>query len=164
MSWLKRLKKHKAFDTDATQPTKPPEQAGGLGFVGFVAHPTALPKRIEAREVAANATATPSAVGRDRCCWPHSTAMNGHEIHTFMVRLGSFTDKVVDPTEAERQANKLVARDREGDNRRLCLECAHLGSAGRRRCGNWQRAELGNAALPLDMVFFLHRCHGFHPR
>lgn len=164
MSWLARLKNHEVPDTDATKPTKQPEQVGGLGFVGFVAHPTAPPQKIEAREAAANDTATPPAVDPDRCCWPHSTAMNGREISTFMARLRSFTDKGVDLTEADRLADKLVARDREGDDRRLCLECAHLGGAGRRRCGNWQRADLGDAALPLDLVFLLQRCHGFQQR
>ncbi len=98
----------------------------------------------------------------DRHCWPHTEAMNTVEIDTFMARLHLFTRHGLDYTEAERLADGLVARDREGDNMRLCLECPHLRrSAGLWRCGQWQRAGLAVADVPGDVVKLLQRCEGF---
>ena len=63
--------------------------------------------------------------------------------------------------EAERLADKLVIRDREGDDRRLCLECAHLHGAGRWRCGNWDAADVAREGLAPDLVKTLQRCSGY---
>lgn len=99
----------------------------------------------------------------DSCCWPYSSAMNGKEIDTFTARLARFTDKGLSLIDAERLADKLVARDREGDDRRVCLECAHLHHGG--RCGNWQAAGVAirarDAQLPGDFTAMLQRCDGF---
>ena len=115
------------------------------------------------QRTAANDT-TP-ATDPDRWCWPHSEAMNGREIDTFTARLSRFTDRGLSLADAEREADRLVIRDRESDNRRLCLECAHLHGAGRWRCGNWHRAEvvtqLKDAHLPGALVLTLQRCPGF---
>lgn len=102
----------------------------------------------------------------DRHCWPHTTAMNGSEIDTFMARLVRFTTKGVIHDDAEQLADKLVARDRESDDRRLCLECNHLsGHAGLWRCRDWPRAgivtQARDAGLPGDLVRTLQRCDGF---
>lgn len=97
----------------------------------------------------------------DRWCWPHSTAMNTAEIDTFTARLARFTDKGASLEEAERLADKLVIRDREGDDRRLCLECAHLHGAGRWRCGNWDAADVAREGLAPDLVKRLQRCSGY---
>lgn len=61
----------------------------------------------------------------DRWCWPHSTAMTGTEIDTFTTRLARFTDKGFSLDDSEALADRLVARDRDGDDRHLCAECAH---------------------------------------
>ena len=97
----------------------------------------------------------------DRCCWPHSVAWNAKEIDAFTARLARFTDKGVSHDEAERLADALVSRDREGDDRRLCLECTHLQGAGRWRCGNWKAADVAREALARDLVLRLQRCSGF---
>ena len=98
----------------------------------------------------------------DASCWPHSTAMNGAEIDTFTSRLVQLTDRGLILADAERLADKLVQRDREGDDRRVCLECLHLQ---RGRCGNWQGACFAirsrDAQLPPDLVLQLQRCDGF---
>jgi len=99
----------------------------------------------------------------DRSCWPHSQAMNSVEIDTFTARLGHFTAKGLGYDEAEALADKLVQRDREGDDRRLCLECRHLQGAGRWRCGNWQQAGVAQQGLARDLVLMLQRCDGYHP-
>ena len=161
MNWLARLKNHIAPDAHATKPTKPPEQAGGAGFVGFVAYPLAPFENIEASETAANDATTTPAAGPDSWCWPHSEAMNGQEIDTFTARMARFTTYGLSLADAERTADKLVIRDREGDDRRLCLECSHLQGHGRRRCSNWQVADVAREALAPELVTMLQRCGGF---
>ena len=103
----------------------------------------------------------PAPADPDRWCWPHSTAMNTAEIDTFTARLASFTNKGLSLADAERTADRLVIRDREGDDRRLCLECSHLQGHGRRRCGNWQAADVAREALAPELVTMLQRCSGF---
>lgn len=106
------------------------------------------------------------ATDADRWCWPHSTVMTGNELDLFTARLARFTSKGVIHGDAEALADKLVIRDRDGDDRALCLECTHL--AGWRtswRCGNWQRAGIANNArdsqLPVYLVIQFQRCDGF---
>ena len=98
----------------------------------------------------------------DASCWPHSTAMNGAELDTFTARLARFTDRGLILSEAERLADVLVQRDRECDDRRVCLECLHLQ---RGRCGNCQVAGVAirshDAQLPPDLILQLQRCDGF---
>lgn len=99
----------------------------------------------------------------DSCCWPNSTAMNGAEIDAFTSRLARFTDKGLSLDDAERLADELAQRDREADDRRVCLECGHLRTGG--RCGNWQAAGVAmrarDAQLPGDFTTMLQRCDGF---
>lgn len=103
----------------------------------------------------------------DRWCWPYSSAMNGAEIETFAVRLHKFTDKGLARNDGETLADKLVLRDRDQDDRRVCLECKHFAGhgAGSWRCGNWQAAGVAihsrDAQLPADLVMQLQRCDGF---
>lgn len=107
----------------------------------------------------------------DRWCWPHSSTMNGAEIGTFMARLHQFTEKGLAPIEGEVLTDKLVLRDRDQDDRRVCMECKHLTrhGAGSWHCGNWQPAGVAlrsrDAQLPADLVVQLQRCDGFtaHP-
>ena len=160
MKWLARLKKiDTAPEVEATEPTKP-------GFVGFVAPGMASIQKTGGDSPAANdpAAAMPDP---DRWAWPHSEAMNGREIDTFTARLARFTDKGVNLDDGGALADKLVTRDRDADDRRLCLECTHLAGHGATswRCGNWQAAGVairaGDAQLPGDLVCQLQRCGGF---
>ena len=103
----------------------------------------------------------------DRWCWPHSSAMNGAEIDTFAARLHQFTDKGLTHNDGEALADKLVVRDREQDDRRVCLECGHVTGhgAGSWHCGNWLVAGVASRSidtqLPADLVGQLQRCDGF---
>lgn len=97
----------------------------------------------------------------DHWCWPHSPAMNATEVDTFKARLARFTSKGLSLGEVERLADALVTRDREGDDRRLCLECSHLQGWDRWRCGNWQAADVARDGLARDLVLMLQRCSGF---
>jgi hypothetical protein len=153
MNWLARLKKTETSPyTEPTKPTKP-------GFVGFVAPDMAPLQKTGAGPAAAN-DASPDP---DRWCWPHSSAMSGAEIDRFIARAALFTGKGASSEEAEALADKLVTRDREQDDRALCLECTHLGGYGRTswRCGNWQRADVPLQGLVPNMMLLLQRCNGF---
>lgn len=162
MSWLQRLKDQTAPDPEATKPTNPCEGDSGAGFVGFVACLPASIQKMKAVKGAANdAPAEPLEANPDRCCWPHSDAMNGQEIDTLMERLRLFNDKGFSLDQAERLADKLVIRDRDSDDRRLCLECVHLQGRGRWRCGNSVNADAAREGLPTELVANLQRCSGF---
>ena len=103
----------------------------------------------------------------DRWCWPHSQAMNTGEIDTFTARLARFTDKGLSLDDGEALADKLVMRDRESDDRRLCLECFHLSGQNGKAwdCRNWQAAKVASrprdAQLSAALVCQLQRCDGF---
>ncbi len=118
----------------------------------------------EKTEAANDGELTVAVSDPNRWCWPASPAMNTEEIDTFTARLERFTDKGVSYDEAERLADRLVNRDREGDDRRLCLECGHLQGAGRWRCGNWKQADVSRDGLARDLVLMLQRCSGFAAR
>ena len=145
-----------ATATPATFATHPEESRGTVATVATVAVAKA-PDR----------AANDPAPDPDRWCWPHSTAMNTGEIDTFMVRLARLTDKGLMLDDAEKLAVKLVQRDRESDDRRLCLECLHVAGHGATswRCANWQLAGVAvrarDAALPRDLVQILQQCDGF---
>ena len=73
----------------------------------------------------------PPVVDADRCCWPRSDAMNYVELETFAMRMGQFIRRGIEGDDASALADQLVKRDRDGDDRRLCLECSWLGDMGR---------------------------------
>lgn len=94
-----------------------------------------------------NVTTTGQFTNPDHWCWPHSSAMNASEIDTFTARLVRFTDKGVSYDEAERLTDTLVSRDREDDEERLFLECAHRQGRGHWLCGKWLAANIAIAGL-----------------
>ena len=106
-------------------------------------------------------------VDPDRWCWPHSAAMTGAEIYIFDARMARFTDKGLTLDDGEALADKLVMRDRELDDRHICLECTHLAGYARQswRCSNWKRSAVAfnarDAGLPGELVMLLQRCAGF---
>jgi len=116
-----------------------------------------------ARKVAATAVLFENP---DQWVWPHSRAMTSAEIDTFTARLDRFTQRGLVESDAEKLADSLVTRDRDADDRRLCLECAYLAwRAGVWECRNWQRAGIArkarDAQLSRALVIQLQRCNGF---
>ncbi len=89
--------------------------------------------------------------------------MTGREIDVFTARLSRFADRGLSLDDGEALTDKLVIRDREADDRRVCLECRNLSgySPGSWRCSNWKPASVGTSGLPLDLVLMLQRCYGF---
>ena len=129
-----------------------------LSAVLTVLYPTVLEKHDFSVEVAEDP---------DRWCWPHSSAMNGTEINTFAARQQKFTRKGLTSKDGESLADRLVLRDRDEDDRRVCLECKHFAGhgPGSWRCGNWQAAGVAvhprDTRLAADLVVQLQRCDGF---
>jgi hypothetical protein len=127
----------------------------------------------ETQPVAPKETDAPPEPDPDRCCWPHSSAMTGIEITDFEARVHLFGTRGLNLKEAESTADKLVLRDRDLDERRLCFECVYLQvkTANRYRdwteffCGNWRASGLSVCArdngLSRDFAHQLQRCPGF---
>ena len=153
MKWLARLKKIEiAPQQDATKPTKP-------GYVGFVA-PHITPMQKTTGDLSA---ANDSAPDPDRWCWPQSEAMIAREIDAFTARVARFTDKGLGLDDADELADKLVKRDRDLDDRRLCLECINLTrTRGAWSCTKWRAAGLGEVRVPSDLMQLLQRCDAFN--
>ena len=163
-TWLARLKNQSTPGTGATKPTKPTRDTPEGGFVGFVAHPQGHIQKFDGAVAnPENPAANAPAIDPDRWAWPHSSAMNGQELDTLMARQALFCQRGAAPQDAERLADRLVNRDRDSDDRRLCLECASLNRGG--RCSNWQAAGVAirarDAQLPGDFTTMLQRCGGF---
>lgn len=154
MKWLTRLKKQEVLDTQATKPTEPV-------FVGFVAFLPGLIQKIEGATAANEAESAAQLADPNRWCWPHSAAMNAAETYTFTGRLVRFTDKGLSATDGEAMADRMTRRDRDLDDRRMCLECVYLKGAGRWHCSNWQRAGVAAEGLAPDLVLTRQRCDGF---
>ncbi len=76
-------------------------------------------------------------------------AMSEREIKRFLFRVELFQQHGWPEERAEAWADKLVNRDRDGDDRRLCVECQNLLS-------DWRCADKG--AVVADL---LQRCPSF---
>ena len=96
---------------------------------------------------------------------PMSTA----EVDLFMARVERFTSRGLPgrglpgwglPGWAESLADRLLVRDREGDDRRMCIECRHCTSG--RSCGRARAAGLSHQELG-ELAVMLQRCPTFAP-
>ena len=118
------------------------------------------PVELEKPDLASTLTEEP-----DRWCWPHSIAMSGPEIEKFTARLERFNYFGINGGVAGKLAHRLVVRDREDDDRSLCLECVHLRLV--LSCINSRNAGISiqhsDSKLPSDFVIQLQRCLGFKP-
>lgn len=146
MNWLARLKEKAPY-----APGDPAEPAKGTS-AGFVS----------GREAAAAdfgaVVNDPEFVlsNPDRWCWPLSEAMNSGEIERFNGRVALFAGRGIHIEEAELLADGLVKRDREKDDRRMCLECSQLRGT---RCSVPARAGVGPVVQAL--IRLPQRCAGF---
>lgn len=92
----------------------------------------------------------------DEC---HAGGWGDAEIEAFLRREALFT-RMGRVADAEHLAERLTLRDRQHDDRRLCLECAAL--ADNRRCLAASRGRLAGADRRLEPVpTILQRCEGF---
>ena len=89
----------------------------------------------------------------------HAGGWDVAEMEVFMVRVARFR-RLGRVADAEHLAERLTLRDREQDDRRLCLECAAL--ADNRRCELAAQGRLAGADRRLEPVpTILQRCPGF---
>lgn len=88
----------------------------------------------------------------------HAGGWDDAEIEAFAARQARFTRMGLD--DADHLAERLTLRDRQHDDRRLCLECSAL--ADNRRCLVAARGRLADADRRLEPVpTILQRCPGF---
>ena len=138
------------------------DAAVGLTVARVATVAVASPSDSKAAPAGTIDTVPTTAPDPDRWCWPHSDAMSSAEIDRFTGRLALFTAKGLTANDAEVLADKLLIRDRAGEDRRVCLECSHLsGWAGRRQCRGLQYAGMGGPLASAGQVALLQRCGGF---
>lgn len=146
MNWLAKLKEKAASPTyDPAEPTKAPSAGFGSGWEASVANFGTVVNDPEF-----------DASDLDRWCWPASDAMNSREIGLMVARTNMFSERGMRVDAAERLADALVERDRERDDRRLCMECAHLNG---RRCSASAVAGAGENVAAL--AYMPQRCPAF---
>jgi len=164
----------KAEKVAANDPTPTPTKVQALpqadGAVTATVRPPGLSPALLAASMALDAQIQAAGLlpgnDPDSDCYP-TTAMTGSNPDLFAQRITFMQGKGINRADAEIYADKLVARDRDLDDRRLCLECLHLHGYGRTswRCGAWQAAGIAiharDAGLPADLVQQLQRCAGF---
>ena len=146
----------------ANDPAQVSELVAGDAVAPLVTGQTAVRKELVRSEVRTEAAVFSSKVAAlvsstaaviddpDRWCWPHSQVMTGREIDTFAERSNQFNRRGLTALDAELLADKLVNRDRDGDDRHLCVECRHCRPG--LRCVN-----------KLAVLHVLQRCDHFVP-
>jgi hypothetical protein len=93
----------------------------------------------------------------DECHTPHWTDA---EMHTFTQRRDRLLRWDYGESEADNLAERMTLRDRQGDDRRMCLECSNLGDSG--RCIAASTGRLVGADRRLEPTRnILQRCEAF---
>ncbi len=149
-----------------------------LGFVGFVAHPLGVPVETEVGFVgfvasisrntqkshASNDSTMVAALMASKGCEKrnHHGADNwsGSEIEAFNRRVVQFQNQGIDLPKAEAIAETLLVRDRDTDDRRMCVECLSLAKFN---CTTPKAAGLTTRDVR-PIRFMLQRCDGFKGR
>ena len=93
----------------------------------------------------------------DRC---HAGGWDDAEMAAFTARHARLLRAGHGNVDAEDLAERLTLRDRDADERRLCIECKHYRPG---RCGNHRRAGLQAPDVGRDLATLLQRCPGFQP-
>jgi hypothetical protein len=165
-----------AIPVAAKDPAQVPERVAGDVPASLVTEETEVRKQLVRSEVRSEPLDCSTAAANldpDRWCWPNSGAISTAEIAIFEARFHLFGARGVDLKEAEVMADRLVLRDRDADERRLCFECQHLQvqpanhwrAYAELRCGNWLAAGLcvfaRDAELSQAFARQLQRCSGF---
>jgi len=125
-----------------------PPEGHGAACPAFIGKMPAPPRR------SGNPLMTPEQ--GDEC---HAGGWADAEINAYLAREARFT-RLGRAAAAEHLAERLTLRDRQRDDRRLCLECAALADSG--RCLVAARGRLPGASRGLEPVpTILQRCEGF---
>ena len=127
-----------------------PPDGHATGCGAFMPKPVPAPAGRPYRLLAADA---------DRC---HAGAWDEGETGRFVARVSLFLRRGVGAEDADDLAERLVLRDRDGDDQRACVECRNLAghvSTGL-RCLAARAAGVGSG-LPTVLVMQQQRCPGF---
>lgn len=90
----------------------------------------------------------------------HAGGWSDAEIAAFLSRAARFNRQ--GRPDAEHLAERLILRDRQVDDRRMCMECRELEPSG--RCGAARRGAIDGADPRMEPVpDILMRCEGFRP-
>lgn len=108
-------------------------------------------REIEGERLAAVAAAS-EALDLAPVAWTDADMANFLERHARLIRWGW------SEPDAEKQAEKLVMRDRETDDRVSCIDCRHYRPG---HCGNHRHAGIGTTGLGRGLAELLQRCPGF---
>ena len=92
----------------------------------------------------------------DRCHWP---TWNDDEIAAFVARHARLLAHGLSDGDADDLAERLTLRDRDGDTRHLCIECANFRG---RRCRQAERAGVGGPEVGA-LALILQNCSAFGP-
>lgn len=91
----------------------------------------------------------------------HAQPWSEADCQRFTVRVVHLVRRGFDASDADDLAEALHLRDVQGDELRLCAECAHLrGNPGPWRCGQPHVSGMGHA-LAAQVVTLPQRCPGF---
>lgn len=100
----------------------------------------------------------PSRLTTDEADRSHAPSWDDAEIAAFMARTERFA--MLGRADADNLAERLTLRDRDGDDRRLCLECTWLGDTGRCLAAATGRIPgTGRRVEPVQTI--LQRCSAF---
>ena len=108
----------------------------------------------------AKSTATPTTPTTKASPTPDSLALvawTDTDIARFTARRDRLTRWGYPTTDAEALAERLTLRDRSGDERVSCTECAHYRPG---RCSNHRAARLHSPEVGSDLAALLQRCPG----
>lgn len=153
-----------ATATPATSATDRGQTAPSVATVATVAVATSSAKKSADAPIRAEDRVTPTVadmqVNLEFRRWPHDDAMTAVEADRCIDRRARLLACGQAVEDAERLAYKLLIRDREGDDRRMCLECNYYGSSG--RCVAAATGRLVGASAWLEPVpTILQRCEAF---
>ena len=90
----------------------------------------------------------------------HAGAWDDDELSAFTTRVVMLQRRGIEADDADNLAERLTLRDRDGDDRRLCLECKWLGDTGRCLAAATGRIPGADRRLEPEQTI-LHRCLAF---
>jgi hypothetical protein len=88
----------------------------------------------------------------------HAESWDDATIARFEARVGLFRRRGIEAQDADDLAERLMLRDKRGDDRRLCFECLHIQPG---RCSNHRQAHLQAPEVSRALIGLLQRCPGF---
>ena len=90
----------------------------------------------------------------------HAGGWDDSEVSTFTARVLMLLRRGIGVDDADDLAERMTLRDRDGDDRRMCVECSHLGDGG--RCLAAASGRVHGADRRMEPVqTILQRCDAF---